>query len=98
MLSGLPPTQSPANIEAIHLGKHHVEQNDVGTLGQRLFKTFYPVAGDEYFESLKLAVVAQGDNHLRLIFNDEKFGQPVLQRAADGPPARIRQRRWGGIS
>src|ERR1051325_9102155 len=72
-----PPAQGTADVKAIHLGEHDVQQNHVWMFGQCLIKTVGAVFGDNNLEPFELAIVAKGDDHVAFIFNDEELRQDV---------------------
>ena len=63
----------PADLEAVHLGQHDVEQNEVGRLGERLVQTLCAVIGRHGIVALAAEVEHQDIRDRLFVLDNEDF-------------------------
>jgi hypothetical protein len=63
--------QIAADVEAVLLRQHDVEDDEVGRKARCLLQPFVAVGGGFHFVAFKLQIVAKAKPHLRLVFNHE---------------------------
>ena len=66
-------THAAADLEAVHLGQHDVEQNEVGRLGERLVQTFRAVIGRHGIVALAAEVEHQDIRDRLFVLDNEDF-------------------------
>ena len=66
-----PPADLPAKFKAGNVGKHPIDDGQIGPpLGQRR-QTFFAVAGDRNLEAFTLQIVTKKGDDRFFVFNDQ---------------------------
>ena len=74
--------QLAADVDARHLGQHHVEQHEVGADGVEQVEGLGAVAGDLHPEALAGEADGQGVDEAVLVLDDEDGGAGAVMRSS----------------
>src|ERR1035437_7571362 len=84
--------QVAANLEAVFVGQHNVQQDQVERPGARSPYGFHPVGYHRYFVTLRLQIVFESKSDSRLVLHDQYSAHARVSSApARGGPARGRR-------
>jgi hypothetical protein len=65
--------QGLADVEAIHLGHHDVEQHEIGLLGTHLGQSLFAVAGHQYLETLPAQQKLDRNDNVLLVVGNQNL-------------------------